>query len=304
MSPTPSAADAPARVAGSLKGPGPAGDGVREPAPHSAGARACLSGGSAPVAALLAAAVGFNLWVLAPEVTVQAPPLNDYVLHGLNLAQTVSALEGGGNPTDFWSPTIALGYPLFHYYQHFAYLAPALAALVGTRVLHAAVSIPGLLNWTGYLLLAIFPLAFYWSMRRFGFDRLAAAGGALVSSLIATNYLYGFDYGSYIWSGSGLYTQLWGMLLLPMALAQGYVALKTGRGYFLAVLFAGRAPSVAPGPRVHRPGLPRLSRAADRDRRPRRAAAGRGVGLGRRGASPHAAHAPATGRPFAQRRPP
>jgi hypothetical protein len=238
MSATPPAPGTPDRAANSPRRPAPAGAAPGQPATRSpaARARAYLSTGPALVAALLAAAVGFNLWVLAPEVTTPAPPLNDYVLHGVNLGQTLGALLAGGNPTDFWSPTIALGYPLFRYYQHFAYLPPALLALLATRVLHAAVSLPGLLTWTGYLLLAVFPLAFYWSMRRFGFDRLAAAGGALVSSLIATNFLYGFEYGSYVWRGSGLYTQLWGMLLLPMALAQGYVALKTGRGYFLAVL--------------------------------------------------------------------
>ncbi len=92
------------------------------------------------------------------------------------------------------------------------------------------------LNWITYLLLSFFPLAIYWSMRRFGFDRLSAAFAELASCLIATDGLCGFDLGSYIWRGYGLYTQLWAMVLLPMALAQCYAALKTGRGYFLAVL--------------------------------------------------------------------
>ena len=36
--------------------------------------------------------------------------------------------------------------------------------------------------------------------------------------------------------GSGLYTQLWGMFLLPPALAQAYHTLRSGRGYFWSVL--------------------------------------------------------------------
>ena len=33
-----------------------------------------------------------------------------------------------------------------------------------------------------------------------------------------------------------LYTQLWGMILLPMTIAQGFVTLKTGKGYFWTVV--------------------------------------------------------------------
>ncbi len=67
-------------------------------------------------------------------------------------------------------------------------------------------------------------------MRGFGFDRLAAALAGLAASLLATDGLYGFDLASYVWRGYGMYTQFWGMVLLPPALAQGYTALKTGRG--------------------------------------------------------------------------
>src|SRR5207237_2474475 len=60
--------------------------------------------------------------------------------------------------------------------------------------------------------------------------------GGLLAPLLATNGLYGLDLESYVWGGYGLYTQLWGMLLLPLALAQCYAALRTGHGYFWAVL--------------------------------------------------------------------
>src|SRR5438874_2290975 len=83
-----------------------------------------------------------------------------------------------------------------------------------------------------FLLLSLFPLSISWSMRRFGFERLPAALAGLVAPLLSANFLYGLDYGSYVWRGSGLYTQLWGMVLLPPALAQSYRALRDGRGYF------------------------------------------------------------------------
>jgi len=91
-------------------------------------------------------------------------------------------------------------------------------------------------NWTRYLLLSFFPLSVYWSMRRFGFARLPSAMGGLLAPLIATDGLYGLDDASYVWSGYGLYTQLWGMFLLPPAVAQGYAALRDGRGYAWATL--------------------------------------------------------------------
>src|SRR4029078_12273368 len=92
------------------------------------------------------------------------------------------------------------------------------------------------LRWTNYILLCLFPLSIFWSARRFGFPYLTSGAVALLASLITPNGLYGFELGSYTWAGYGLYTQLWGMLLLPLALAQGYVILKTGRGYFWGVL--------------------------------------------------------------------
>jgi hypothetical protein len=185
---------------------------------------------------LVLVAVAFNLYWLWPEVAIRVPQLNDSVLHQLLLGRTVAALASGESVTDYWLATITLGYPLFHYYQHFAYLLPALAEYFSVFVLHVAPPIADLLSWTTYLLLCLFPVSIYWSVRRVGFERFTAAFAALAASLIATNGLYGFDYNSYTWSGYGLYTQLWGMLLLPPTLAQGYVILKTGRGYFWGVL--------------------------------------------------------------------
>lgn len=181
---------------------------------------------------LLLLAVLFNLYHLYPETAGQAPLLNDGVLHRLALEQTATALAAGRNPTDFWLAQIGLGYPLFHHYQHLAYLPPALLYLASGRVL----PLPALYAWTVYLLLSFFPLSIFWSMRRFGLDPLPAALAGLAASLLATDGLFGFEYGSYVWRGSGLYTQLWGMVLLPPALAQGYLSLSTGRGRVWAAL--------------------------------------------------------------------
>lgn len=181
---------------------------------------------------LLVIAVAFNLYQLYPEAAIKVPALNDTVLHLVNLQRTVDALAAGQDPTDAWLGSIAMGYPLFHSYQHLPYLIPALLYFP----VRGALPIADVLRWITYLLLSLFPLAIYGSMRRFGFARLPSALAGLVAPLIATNGLYGLEYGSYVWRGYGLYTQLWGMVLLPMAVAQCYAVLREGRGYFWAVV--------------------------------------------------------------------
>jgi hypothetical protein len=188
-------------------------------------------------AAVLVVAVAFNLWRLYPEVAIKVPALNDMVFHALVLGRTMLALLTGQNVTDPWmAPVPALGYPLFHYYQHLPYLLLAVLSAPAALVFRAAVSPAALVNWTAYLLLSLFPLSIYWSMRRFGFSKLQAAFGGLASCLIVSNAGFGLEFSSYVWRGTGLYTQLWGMFLLPIALAQCYVTLRDGRGYFWAVL--------------------------------------------------------------------
>jgi hypothetical protein len=183
-------------------------------------------------ALLLLTATAFNFYHLYPEVAIQSPMLNDGVLHLLALEQTAASLAAGQNPTDSWLATIGLGYPLFHHYQHLAYLPPAILHHLSGQ----AWPLSGIFHWTRFLLLGFFPLSIYASMLRFGFAHLPAALAGLLASLLATNGLLGLDFASYLWRGSGLYTQLWGMVLLPLALAQGYVTLRTGRGYVWATL--------------------------------------------------------------------
>src|SRR5207245_483828 len=152
------------------------------------------------------------------------------------LKQTVAALGARQDPTDFWLAPIGLGYPLFHYYQHLPHVLLATLYALLSPLFRGTASVSDVLAWSRYLLLSLFPLSIYWSMRRLGFARVPAALAGLTSSLIATNGLYGLEFGTYVWSGYGLYTQLWGQLLLPPALAQGYAAVRDGRGYFWAIL--------------------------------------------------------------------
>ena len=179
----------------------------------------------------VAVSVAFNAWYLLPEATVNAAKLNDGVLHTLLLQRMIVAIRAGQDPTDPWFAPVTTGYPVFHYYQHLPYVVPALIGAAFDNIDAAS-----LLNSTSYLLLCAFPVSVYWSMRRFDFPRITAGSGALLAPLLSTNYLFGFDDNSYVWFGFGMYTQLWGMVLLGPALAQSYRTLRDGGGYFWSVL--------------------------------------------------------------------
>ena len=186
------------------------------------------------VAYLLLAAVGFNLWHLFPEINGNTLPSADKVFHLLLAESAVDAFIDGRDFTDPWSGTMSLGFPLFHYYQHLPHILAALVHLFSLQLF----SLVDILNWSTYLLLSLFPLSIYWSLRRLGFGQLTSAMGGAISTVIGTDFeLYGgLGYWNYTTAGFGLYAQLWGMVMLPPALALGHRVVLEGRGYFWATL--------------------------------------------------------------------
>jgi hypothetical protein len=176
----------------------------------------------------------FNAVFLWSEVAVSTYSLNDEVLHLTATQEASLALRQHLNPTDFWLTQIGLGFPLFHYYQHFPHIV--LAGL--DQVTSSFLPLPRLFDISRYLLLVFFPLSVFWVMRRFDFDYFAAGLSAVIASLLSTNGLYGIEYGSYIWRGYGLYTQLWAMFFLPLALAEIYRTLKKEGSWFWPVFLS------------------------------------------------------------------
>lgn len=179
-------------------------------------------------------AIVFNAVFLWPEVAVSTWSLNDDVLH-LTAAQEASlAIHQNLDPSDFWLSPIDLGLPLFHYYQHLPHVVLATLDQVTSFIL----PLPRLFDISRYLFLVLFPLSVFWAMRRFGFDYAAAGFSAFISSLLSTNGLYGFEYNSYLWRGFGLYTQLWAMFFLPLALAEIYRTIQKKGSWFWPVLLS------------------------------------------------------------------
>ncbi|MBC8280547.1 MAG: hypothetical protein H8E48_07165 [Chloroflexi bacterium] len=184
------------------------------------------------VVCLLTVAVAFNLIFLYSSFATDISAGSDILLHALIAESVVEAFKNGQNFTDTWQGSMGMGHPMLHYYQHLPHVGVGLAHIFTFQVFSAA----EIVRWSTYGLISIFPLSIYWSLRRFGFDQLTSAMGGLIASLVATNSISGFGFSSYIGGAQGLYSQLWAMVLLPMALATGYQVLREGRGYFWAVL--------------------------------------------------------------------
>ncbi len=178
-------------------------------------------------AGLVAVAVLFGLVVLRAETT-QVPNLNDGSLHMSLLRVALHDIGQGKLPLGGWFPYLSLGSAQFLHYQSFPHVIGALAS--------TAVGTANVYYWSLYLLLALWPVSVYVGARLFGLDRWIAAAAALVSPLLVSVAAYGYQDSSYTWSGFGVWTQLWGMWLLPLAWGLSWRAVNHGRNYALAAL--------------------------------------------------------------------
>jgi hypothetical protein len=174
----------------------------------------------------VAAALALNVYWLAPELAISRIDLNDNVLHYALAARMAEAIEHGESPFDHWVSEWTLGYPVPRTYHPLGSFS--LAALY--LVLGKSIPLMTLFAWARFLLVLLFPLSVYGGARLMELDRLRAAAAALLAPLIATNGHYGLEHGSYVWRGSGLYAQAWGMHLLALTLGFGYRAFSRGRG--------------------------------------------------------------------------
>ncbi len=169
----------------------------------------------------------FNLWVLRAELNPVLNP-NDTSVHTSMVHWAEQQIDEGNIPLDGWYPDLSLGLPQFHHYQSLPHITAAyIGEIVGTD---------RIIQWSLYVLLAFWPLSIYWCGRLFGFDRWAAAAMALVSPLLHSVTGYGYEHASYLWRGNGIWSQLWGMWLLPLALGLSWRAVTKGKGFALAAL--------------------------------------------------------------------
>ncbi|HVR11102.1 MAG TPA: YfhO family protein [Thermoanaerobaculia bacterium] len=191
---------------------------------------------------VLAATVAFQGWLLLPELARPVTPLNDDAFHIATALHVREVLQRRpASALDPWFSYWSLGYPLLHAYQP---LAPLVTGALGCFAPEARFI--ALYQALKLLLLLAFPLCVYLGARWLELDDAAALGAALVAPLVATDGLFGLDYGSYLWRGTGLYTQLWASCLLPLAIGRSWAALRGRAGALaaaalLALTFLGHA---------------------------------------------------------------
>lgn len=177
--------------------------------------------------ALVALVVIVNAIALAPELEIGRVNLNDTVFHFTILDRLVS-----GPALEFWMPEWSFGYPVLRGYQPLGHWLAAGAHFATFQQFPLDVLF-AFLRWA---LLAIFPLTAYLACRWLPMPPMTAAAVALLAPLVASPNLYGLEYGSYIWRGNGLYTQLVAMHFFVLAIGAGCRAIRHGRAVWAAGL--------------------------------------------------------------------
>jgi hypothetical protein len=137
-------------------------------------------------------------------------------------------LRAGHLPLSSWFPFLGEGSPQFLHYQSLpAILTGALGLLIWPDVAF---------RWSLYLLLSLWPISVYVAARLFGAGRPAAAASAAMAPFLVSTTGVGYEQHAYVWTGFGVWTQLWASWTLPLAWGLSWRAIRDGRGYGKAVL--------------------------------------------------------------------
>lgn len=172
--------------------------------------------------------VAFNLIVLRGELTA-VENTNDSGMHFQMVRWADDQIAQGRVPLDGWYPNLGLGSAHFRHYQSLPHI---LTAYIG-QVVGAGAAF----RWSLYLLLATWPIPVFFAARIFGLNKWAASVAAVVALLPTSVPGHGFEVLSYTWQGYGVWSQLWGMWVMPLALALGWRAVS-GTGSYLAAAAA------------------------------------------------------------------
>jgi hypothetical protein len=173
-----------------------------------------------------------NAIALFPDVEYATPGDNDQIFHYVFIERANQAIAAGDNPFDHWVPELELGFPQFLYYQNL----PHLTVVAFYRLMFEQISLLRLLNLVRYLLMVLFPLTVYWSMRKMEFSLIAAAVGAAFSSTLSSRFDLGFDFHSYVWAGYAMFPQLCSMHFMFIATACLWNVLDRSKGFAAAII--------------------------------------------------------------------
>src|SRR5579875_1262070 len=178
---------------------------------------------------IVAAAICWSL-VSLRALTIAVPYLNDSSMHEQMVRVATAQLRAGHLPLTSWFPFLGEGSPQFLHYQSLpAILTGALGLLTGPDVAF---------RWSLYLLLSLWPVSVYLAARAFGAGRPAAAASAAMAPFLMSAAGVGYEQQAYLWTGFGVWTQLWASWTLPLAWGWSWRAIRDARGYFRAILLA------------------------------------------------------------------
>lgn len=190
---------------------------------------------------MLVFAIGFNLWLYRLEPTATIDP-NDNTFQFALVDRTnqmwdfalkkcfdqrpislwlTSPVCHFSYLADHWVPNWAQGYNLPYYYSHI----PQIMIVAGWRFFSLFLPHLSLFQFYHvviYLLLCLFPLSIFLALLVIPLPPLAAGIGAILSTNLSTDGLYGLDPSSFLWRGYGLSSQLFAMVWFPLALAYSY----------------------------------------------------------------------------------
>jgi hypothetical protein len=177
-------------------------------------------------ALLVIGAVVWNL-VNLRALTLPVTYLDDSSLHEQMVRVATAQLRAGHLPLTSWFPYLGEGSPQFLHYQSLPAMLTGLAGLlVGPNTAF---------RWALYLLLSLWPVSIYVSARAFGGSRPAAAASAAMAPFLVSATGVGYEQHAYLWTGFGVWTQLWAAWTLPLAWGWSWRAVRDGRGYLKAV---------------------------------------------------------------------
>lgn len=174
-------------------------------------------------------AVAFGLVLLWPERS-DVWYLNDAAIHRSMVRWAADRIRDGHMPFDGWYPNLSLGASRFHHYQSLPHILTGAVSVLGGEATF---------RWSLYLLLAFWPVSVYAGGRLLGLGPWPAAAAALLSPLLSSAPGLGYEWGSYVWRGSGTWAQLWGMWALPFAWGLCWQAVAKGKRLWLAAVVLG-----------------------------------------------------------------
>ena len=183
-------------------------------APSAAAIRQLL-----PLVPVVATCIG-SLVVLRAQLT-SVPYLNDSAVHEEMVRVALQDIRSGRFPPGSWFAYLNLGSPQFLHYQ-------SLAAML-TALLAWGIGAGRAFTFSCWILVCCWPICVYAAARIFGLGRGTAMAAAVLSPFVSSATGVGYEQISYLWSGYGLWSQLFAMWTLPLAWACSWRAVEERR---------------------------------------------------------------------------